>query len=253
MATRSLLDRAMQLGRPRVVTAFAPPPVPIAPDVWSLERRLRMPLGAVLPNRTTILRLASGGLLVVSPPPVAPGGFEHLDALGAVEEVLLPNSFHYLYGAEFLARYPGACLRMAPGLHARIAGLPAGDELTEATPNPWQGAIEHSILATERGLSEVALFHRPSATLVLTDVAFHMVRFDRPLDRVFWRLFGVPAGFGPSRTARLFLLRDDAAAPFLDRVRAWPFRRVLVAHGEPLEHDAAGVFARAFQALPALA
>jgi len=245
MPRRSLLDRAMQLGQPRVVTEFAPPPVPIALDVWSLDRRLRMPAGMLLPNRTTILRLASGGLLVASPPPVAPGGLGHLDALGAVEEVLLPNSFHYLYGAEFLARYPTATLRVAPGLHARIPGLPAGDELTDATPAPWQGVIEHAILETDRGLSEVALFHRPSATLVLTDVAFHMVRFDRPLDRVFWRLFGVPAGFGPSRTARMFLLRDRAA-PFLERVQAWPFRRVLVAHGEPLEHDAAGTFARAF-------
>ena len=153
---RLLMDRAMRLAKPRVVTEFAPPPVPIAPDVWSLDRRLRMTAGTLLPNRTTIMRLKSGGLLFVSPPPVAPG-LGHLDALGAVEEVLLPNSFHYLYGAEFLTRYPFATLRMAPGLHARIPGLPAGDELTDATPAPWQGVIEHAILETDRGLSEVAL------------------------------------------------------------------------------------------------
>jgi len=247
----SFLDRAMRLARPRVVTAFAPPPTPIGPGLWSLDRRLRMPGGPLLPSRTTVMRLGSGGLLVVSPPPGAPGGLEHLDALGPVEEIVAPNSFHHVYATEFLARHPGATLRVAPGLHARVAGLPESEELAESTPTSWRGVVEHAILGPVRGLSEVALFHVQSATLVLTDLAFHMARFDRPTDRLFWRLLGVPAGFGPSRTARLFLLRDHAAtAAFLARVLAWPFRRVLVAHGEPLEHDAPGIVARAFGANP---
>jgi hypothetical protein len=225
---RSLLDRLFRLGRPSVVRDFAPPPAELAPGVWSLERRLRMPGGPRLPARTTLLRLGSGGLLVVSPPPVEAGGLEDLDRLGVVEEVLAPNSFHYLNTRGFVARYPRARLRLAPALSQRVPGLPPGDELTDARPASWDGAVEHAILGPLRGLSEVALFHRPSATLVLTDLAFHI-------------------GFGPSRTARWFLLRDRrAAAAFLERVLAWPFRRVVVAHGEPLEAQDAGAFRRAF-------
>jgi hypothetical protein len=244
---RSLLDRLFRLGRPSVVRDFAPPPAELAPGVWSLERRLRMPGGPRLPARTTLLRLGSGGLLVVSPPPVEAGGLEDLDRLGVVEEVLAPNSFHYLNTRGFVARYPRARLRLAPALSQRVPGLPPGDELTDARPASWDGAVEHAILGPLRGLSEVALFHRPSATLVLTDLAFHMVSFESPLERVFWRLSGIPRGFGPSRTARWFLLRDRrAAAAFLERVLAWPFRRVVVAHGEPLEAQDAGAFRRAF-------
>jgi hypothetical protein len=241
------LDRLVQLVRPRLVSSFAPPPTQIAPDLWSLERRLRMPGGPGLPTRTIVICLRSEALLVVSPPPVEAGGLECLDALGFVAEVLVPNSFHYLNTPGFLARYPHATLQVVPGLHERIPGLPRGQELLEPAPPSWCGVIEHLVLGPVRGVSEVVLFHRPSATLILTDLAFHMLQFEHRLDRAVWRLTGVPTGFGPSRTARLFLLCDRAAAAaFLERVLAWPFQRVLVAHGEPLEVNAVAVFRRAF-------
>jgi hypothetical protein len=206
-----------------------------------------MPGGPGLPNRTTIVRLASGGLLVVSPPPRDAGGLEQVDALGEVKEVLVPNSFHYLYTREFLSLHPNAVLRTAPGLHQRVPGLPVGDELTDSPPRSWSGIIEHAVLGPVRGASEVVLFHRPSATLVVTDLAFHMLHFENRMERTAWRVAGVPRGFGPSRSARLTLLRDrTVAAAFLARVLAWPFERVLVAHGEPLEENARAVFRTAF-------
>ncbi|MDX2168455.1 MAG: hypothetical protein SF182_15380 [Deltaproteobacteria bacterium] len=252
MAQRSIADRLMRYVRPTLLRDFAPPPLALAPDLWTLERRLRMPGGPILSNRTTLIRLPSGGLLVVSPPPVEAGGLEPLDALGAVEEVLVSNSFHYLYAADFAARYPRAALRLAPALHARVAGLP-GEEIADVTPSAWRPAVEHLVFGPVRGLSEVVVFHRPSGTLVLTDLAFNLVRFESAAQRLLWRLSGVPVGFGPSRTARTLLLRDrPAVAAFLARVLAWPIARIVVAHGEPIEADAAGILRRAFAAyLPA--
>jgi len=244
---RTLLDRLLQRGAPTPVLDFAPPPTSVAPDLWSLERLLRMPGGPRLPTRTTIVRLASGGLLVVSPPPSEPGGLEAIDALGPVEEILVPNSFHYLYAPAFAARHPGAKLRVAPGLPARVPDFPPAEEIAAATVSPWGTGIEHRVLGPVRGVSEVALFHRASVTLVVTDLAFHVRRYQSALERVAWRLLGVPAGFGPSRSARLVLLRDRAAvAAFLAEVLEWPFRHVLVAHGEPLEDHAHETFRRAF-------
>lgn len=246
---RRLPDRLIALVTPRVATDFAPPPVAVAPGLWSLERRLRMPGGVSLPSRTTIVRLPSRGLLVVAPPPVAAGGLEAVEALGPVDEVLIPNSFHHLYAAAFLARHPGATLRVPPGLAARVPGAPRGEELSAATPPPWRDVVDHLVLGPVHGVAEVALFHRPSATLILTDLAFHLRTFGSSFERLAWRLSGVPAGFGPSRTARMLLLGDRAIAePFLHRVLEWPFARVLVAHGDPLTSDAHAVFRRAFAA-----
>ena len=246
---RWLLDRLIQSGVPRAVGGFAPPPLEIAPGLWSLERLLRMPGGPRMPTRSVILRLRSGGLLVVSPPSAGGGASEQIAALGSIEEVLAPNSFHYLNAPGFLARQPRAVFRMAPGLARRVRELPRGVELAEQSPPSWSGVIEHAVLGPVRGISEIALFHVPSATLVLTDLAFHIPRYESRLERMVWRLAGVPRGFGPSRTARLLLLRDrPAAAAFLARVLAWPFRRVLVAHGDALEVDAPAVFRHAFTA-----
>jgi hypothetical protein len=246
---RSLLDRVMQLGRPSWIAGFTPPPLPIDVRLWGLDRRLRMPGGAILPCRTTLVGLPSGGLLVVSPPPVELGGLEGLEALGAVEHVVAPNPFHYLSVSCFLARHPAARFWAAPGLFERVPGLPAGSELGEEPSPPWREAVDLAVLGPARGVSEVALFHRESATLILTDVAFHLVGLTRRFDRIAWRLAGMPARFGPSRTSRLFLLRDrERAAVFLERLLVWPFRRVLVAHGETLEKNAASEFRRAFAA-----
>src|SRR6185295_6829968 len=93
--------------------------------VWAIDRRIRMPGGAVLPARTTVLRLPSRGLLVVSPP-LDVAGLEQLDSIGRVEEVLAPNPFHYLGVAACLARHPGARFRGAPRLFDRFAWRLAG-------------------------------------------------------------------------------------------------------------------------------
>jgi hypothetical protein len=100
-----------------------------------------------------------------------------------------------------------------------------------------------------RRVAEVVLFHRPSATLILTDLAFNLTTFTSRAQAIAWRLMGVPREFGPSRSVRLTLLRDRrAAAPPLRRILDWDFRRIIVAHGAVLEHDAKAVFRRGFAA-----
>jgi hypothetical protein len=241
---RRLLDRLFQAGAPGVDEAYRPPPARIGDGLWSLERKLRMPLGAALPSRTTIVRLAGGGLVLISPPPAHPETWTAIDALGRVDALVAPNSFHYLYVAAAVRQYPRATLYLAPGLPARVPALPEGIDLSERTPAP---EIEQITLGPRRGISESVLFHRPSRLLVLTDLAFHMVDLERRFDRVFWRLFGVPSEFGPSRTARWMLLPPRAAAaPLLRRVLDWPFERIVVAHGEIVPSEARARFERAF-------
>lgn len=248
MGERTFLDRMMQAGgAPRPIVDFQPAPLELADDVFVLDRRLRMPGGPALPARTTILRLADGGLVVISPPPAAAGGLETIDALGPVAHIVAPNSFHYLYAAEFLERHPRAQLHVAPGLPARVADLPAAARELHEPPAAWQGRIELAVLRASPTVSEVFLFHVPSGTLVLTDAAFHLTRFDSGFERLFWRALGVPSGFGPSRSARWLLLRDRAGvSPALARAAEWPLRRIVVAHGDTVEHDAAARFREAF-------
>jgi hypothetical protein len=246
---RTWADRFMKNVLPRPVAGFAPPPREIARDVWTLDRQLRMPGGMILPNRTTVLRLDGGSAVVVSPPPADAEAFRAVDSIGTTKWIVAPNSFHYLYAPPFAAHYPGARLLTSPGLRERVPEFPAADELGAMVPQGWDGSIDVAVLGPVRGLSESAIFHVPSKTLVVTDLAFHVTHFARGIDRIIWRLSGVPAAFGPSRTARMLLLRDRSeASRFLRQVDAWPFERIVMAHGDVVERNAKVEFAKGFAA-----
>jgi hypothetical protein len=231
------------------VAAFAPQPAELAAGLWVLDRQLRFPGGARLPSRTTIVRLLSGELVVISPPALhGPDGAAAIDSIGVVQHVVAPNTFHYAYVAEFMARYPDATLLVAPGLAERVPELPPAEELGPCRPQAWSGQLDLAVLGPVRGLSEVVFFHVPSGSLILTDLAFNLMRFDRSLDRAAWRVgAGIPKGFGPGRTSRSLLLRDHAeASRCLSRISEWPIRQIVVAHGDVIEHDAKGRFLKAF-------
>ena len=243
---RRPIDRLFRFVAPGVDGSRRPAPLRLADGVWSLERYLRMPGGALLPSRTTLVLIELGGLAVISPPPPDDATYDAIDGVGRVEALIAPNSFHHLYVNDAARRYPAAKVYLAPGLADRVPTLPPATDLSLGTPSD---DLEPLPLGPLRGLSEVFLFHRPSRTLILSDAAFNMVNLQRRFDRLYWRAFGVPNHFGPSRTARIMLLNDRrVASAALRRVLDWPFEQIVVAHGEVVQADARACFERGFAA-----
>jgi len=246
--SRTLLDRLLQPVRPRPIASFAAPARELAPGLWRLERKLRMPGGLVLPVAMTIFRLPSGGLFLHSPIALDEEVGRTIESLGPVSVLLAPNSFHYVFIGDYVKRFPQARLFAAPGLTERAPALPPATVVGSEAFGAWEQAVEPILFGPIGSFAEVVVYHRASETLVLTDLAFNMVRYENTADRVGWRLFGVPPRFGASRTARFTLLRDPAAArPFLKRMLEKSFRRILVAHGDPVEGSAGEEFERAFR------
>jgi hypothetical protein len=85
-------------------------------------------------------------------------------------------------------------------------------------------------------MNEVAFCHRASRTLLICDLAFN-IGADAPFaTRLAFRAVGGYGRFGPSLLERL-IVRDRAAArASLERILAWDFDRVVLAHGHILEH-----------------
>jgi Domain of unknown function (DUF4336) len=246
--SRSFIDRILRLATPRPVATFTPRLQELTSGVWVVDRQLRLPGGGRLPLRTTILQLSNGALVVISPPPLfGPDDVAAIDPIGNVKYVVAPNTFHYVYAGEFMALYPDASLLVAPGLLGRVTELPPADELGPKAPAAWIGELDLCVLGPVRGVSEVAFFHLSTGALILTDLAFNITRFPRAFDRIAWRLAGIPAGFGPSRTSRLLLLQDRAeASRCLSRVSEWPIRQIVVAHGEVVVDNAKTQLLKAF-------
>jgi len=191
----------------------------LAEDLWVVDRPLSI-AGVELGARMTVVRLGRGALLLVSPVAIDEALRGELQGLGSVAWAVAPNRFHHLFIGDCRKAFPGVRLLAAPGLAEKRRDLVFDAVLPEGTPAEWEGHLDLEWFGGTPLLNEVVFFHRASRTLLLCDLAFHMG----------------PSAPLATRLEKL-LVRDRAAArASLDRILAWDFDRVVVTHGEVLEH-----------------
>lgn len=211
-------------------------PKPIAPDLFVVDSILRRPLGVVLPVRMTVIRLPGGELLLHSPTRFSPELQAALEPLGRIRHLVAPNMEHWLFLKEWQQAYPDAITWGTPGLgkrrQVRRSGVRIDRELTAGAPVPWPG-IE-LIMVPGLGFREAALFHRPSRSLVLTDLVLDLPRNQVPaLLRPVAGLLDIVGSDGkpPVYVRAVILLRRRAAREAARRLLACNPERVVFAHG----------------------
>jgi len=182
----------------------------------------------------TVIRLGDGRLVLHSPGPISPRLRDELDALGGVGFIVVPEA-HGRFAELAEASFPSAQLLVAPAAPWRRKSLAVHASLADEPPASWAGQIESHLVRGFR-LHEVALFHRPSRTLVITDLCFNIHRASSRAARLFFRANGMWRRFGPSRLIRLLAVSDRAALErSLERILQWDFERILPGHGESVE------------------
>jgi hypothetical protein len=193
------------------------------------------------------LRLKDESLVVVSPPFLDPQLVESIYRLGEPVGVIAPNSFHYVFLDAFKTAFPQAEVYIPPRMQERLPPLAGATTLSETPPPLWTDEMEQCVFGPIGNLAEMVFFHKASATLILTDLAFNMIHFESTFQRFAWRVFGVPSNFGPSRSVRFTLLSDAAKSrEYLRPLLEWPFERIIVAHGSPLVSNARIEFRRTY-------
>jgi hypothetical protein len=208
--------------------------IALAADLWIAERPQRF-YGLAVGTRMTVIRLAGGRLLLHSPVALDPELRRELDALGRVCFAVAPNRVHHLHAGEVAAAYPEARLWVAPGLERKRPDLVFVDVLGDEAPAEWRGEVDQVFFRGRPYENEVVFCHRASRTLLLCDLAFNFGPRAAAPTRLLMRLLRSYGRFGPS-TLDPWLIRDRAAArQSLERILAWDFDRVVVAHGEVLE------------------
>ena len=218
----------------------------LAEELWGWEHDLFMPGGIHFRGRTTVVRLPDGGLWLLSPNPIDDRRAEELAGLGPVRHLVAPNKLHHVHLGDVAARYPDAVLWAAPGLAAKRADLRFDATLDDVPPDAWAGHIDQVAVRGASWLDEVVFMHRPSGTLLVTDLVFNIYGCRGLLTPLVLRMAGAWRRLAQSRLVRRSV--DDRAA-FRDsgrRVMALPFDKVVMAHGRPLlENDAEGRSPRA--------
>lgn len=205
------------------------------PDLWSTEYELAWQGGLVpIPVRMTVIRLPDGALILHSPAPLSEALRAELDALGRVAFLIIPWA-HGAFAQQATQAYPDARLLAAPHASRQRQALPFHGSIADDVPGSWSGVVESHLVRGFR-LHEVVLFHRPSRTLVITDLCFHIHRSHSRTARLFFRANGMWRRFGPSRLIRHLAVSDGAAFEHsLEQILRWDFERVVPGHGDVIE------------------
>lgn len=216
-----------------------------ADGIWIAAAPLRF-YGVPFGTRMTVVRLADGSLLLHSPIAPVPELRTELDRLGPVRHVLSPNKLHHLHLGAALAAYPDAKLHVPPGLAAKCPEFASGAPLTDQAPAAWSGVMDQLVVRGSNTMQEVVFFHRKSRTLIVADLCEnfgpHSPMPTRIVARVF-RMYGRPRM--PPDWQLTFTDHDACRASF-ERLLAWDFDRVILAHGALLQAGARDVFRRAY-------
>jgi len=212
--------------------------LPVAENVWCAQRRQRYK-GVEVGARMTVLRLA-GGILVHSP---IDESMDEVEALGTVRWILAPNLLHHLYLGSWAK--PSVELWGGPGLDEKRPDIHF-DHIIEAEGAPFGPEILVLPLRCFDTTRELLLLHRPSRSLIVTDLFFNFGR-DAPwfTRSMMFLLGGYP---GPKVTVleRLGMNRS-VARDEITRVLKLDFERVIPAHGAIISSGGREALADAFK------
>ena len=221
----------------------------IGGDLWAHEALIHE---VVLPfvripmwHRMTVVRLASGEVLLHSPTLLDAKLCAVIDALGPVTAVIAPSWWHDLHLEETLSLYPRARLFVAPILLRSNRCLSA-QALGEVPPALWSAQIDQTrIEGIALHFDEFAFYHRASRSLILTDLLVNDDAFFGGLRRVVRVASGPGCSF--PRAFRPAVVNRKRFKASIQRVLEWDFDRIVVGHGAIVETGGKRAFRNAFQ------
>jgi hypothetical protein len=223
---------------PPAVTAAAPTVRTLAPGIHVVDRDLRF-LGLEIGARMTVLE-TSDGLVLHSPVDIDPA---LLGPLGRVRGVLAPNKLHHLFVGPWASA--GVPAWGAEGLAEKRADVAWAGEVGPGDA-PFGDEIQLVPLACFPFSNEVAVLHRPSRTLVLTDLVFHFAPTAPWLTRAaMWCALAYP-GVRASALERIGMRRDVARRE-IGELLALDFDRLVMAHGDVVETGGREALAGAYE------
>lgn len=209
----------------------------IAEGVYEVTSELRMAPGFYLPVRCTVLVIGEGELALVSPVRMSEETVREIDALGKVTHIVAPNLLHHIFLGAAMKQWPAARVHGAPGL-AKKRGDLTFHEVLGAKEDALGADLACVLLEGAPDMNEVVILHKPSRTLVVTDLVFNLQAPHGALTWLFLNVMGTYKRLNVSRLVRFALRNRARVAPSLRRVLSLDFDRLVVAHGDVLDEGA---------------
>jgi len=211
----------------------------LASDLWIATKQFTNELGLVT-SRMTVIRLKGGRILVHSPVPIESDLRSEVENLGRVGALIAPNLFHHQFLSEWRSAFPAAKAFGAPGIAAKRSDFKFDGVLENESPAEWRGQVDQLLVEGIPDYGEVVFFHRPSRTLIVSDLVFNYSPAQAASDP------GGADGLGPHSRIRSAISDSNALRESIESVLRWPFERVIVSHGEIVESDGHARFREGF-------
>jgi hypothetical protein len=229
---------------------------PVCDDLWIVDGpviRFGMPWPKMpFPTRMTLVRLAGGELFIHSPTPLTPELGAQIEQIGRPCWLIGPNRIHYWWIPEWKAAHPDAEAWLAPRVKEQASGRIDFDWrlLDRERGYPWDCEIATLPVAGSY-MTEVVFFHRPSRTLILTDLIenFEPHKLGSWLQYWLTRLGGAqdPHGGMPRDMRLTYAPRKPQLKAAVETMIGWNPDRIMLAHGRWYDRNGARELRRAFR------
>ena len=218
----------------------------IGNGIWIHDVSFRL-TGTEIGGRMTIVRTADHRLIIYNPTPVTELLVRAVRQLGHVAGIIAPNNFHHLNVGSWHQTFPKARLYIVEALASKRADLKGRAQVVgREFKSPWLPELEVFLIQGRLRFAEVILWHQPSCSVVMADLAFNLPlngnKFNRTKQRIF---FGGGKGFGPEWLMRLFIKGRNNTSVF-QQLHAKLIRQLIMAHGDLVTSNAQTKFKEAF-------
>ena len=200
----------------------------------------------------TVIKLQSGEVLVHSPCPFNAALAAEIAALGRVSAIIAPGNLHWLHVRSCQQVFPNATTYICPGVEKRAHGISFDFILGDEPPPLWADELSQVALQGTRFMREVAFFHRASRTLILVDLVENFTSATPGTNlfiRILFRAIGMWNRPSPAPEYRFAWGDKPQVRACLERILAWDFERVIVAHGDIITRDARQVVTQAWRSV----
>ena len=217
----------------------------LANNLWFLQYELSM-LGADMHRNVTVMRLASGDLVIHSTAPFTAQDVAAIRAEGTPRWMMDVMMRHDTFAKQGREAFPDAAY-LAPEGFSEVVGFPTQPLVDQPG---WNGEVEVLPLAGVPSMKEHAVLHRPSRTLIVADLFF-----DFGPDESAWTKFLMLLAVGPHhdpgvpRPLRMAVKDKEAFQGSLATMMSWDFDRLIPGHGSVIETGAKSRVAEALRAV----
>jgi hypothetical protein len=217
---------------------------PLDGRMLSVTGMLHMPPMGNVSRRMTVVRLSDGRLVIYSAIALHEAEMSALESFGTPSYLIVPNALHRLDAKPWKDRYPALQVIAPSGAKAKVEEVVHVD----ATVVDFLDPSVRYLAIPGTGEREAALLVDTSSgtTLVLNDLIFDLAN-RHGLQGWFFKVIGM-TGDEPHIPfpVKVREVKDEPALRAqLERWSRLPrLRRIIIAHGDVIENDPAGVLAR---------